>query len=134
MSIEKARNAKIEKMLDKLIRFQGQVTTRRGMLESLARQGAEAIIYKQRKYFEHEAKDKIHEHRRRMESGGRWIPTGNPNHPETIAFEKKKQEIMDGMFEMQPHAQLPDGTMYELNKSEMDYFRALKETQTGHSR
>jgi hypothetical protein len=134
MSIEKARNAKIEKMLDKPIRFQGQFTTRRGMLESLARQGAEPIIYKQRKYYEDDAKKKIHEWRKRMESGGRWIPTGNPNHPEIIAFEKKKQEIMDGMFEMQFYAQLFDRTMYELNKSEMDYFRAIKETQTGHSR
>ena len=106
------------------------------MLEALARQGAEPIIYKQRKYYEDDAKDKISEYQRHIEAGGSrcWIPIGNPNHPETIAFEKKKKEIMDGMFEMQPHAQLPDGTMYELNKTEMDYFRALKATQAGHSR
>jgi len=128
MSIEKARNAKIEKMLDKPIRFQGQVTTRRGMLEALARQGAEPIIHKEQKYYEDDARDKLSEYVSFMQRGG----LNNMMSAEDYA--KKKKEIMDGMIEMQPCAQLPDGTCYQLNKSEMDYFRALKATQAGHSR
>ena len=129
MATKKITEARAEHVLNKPIRHKGMVMTRREWLEHLAREGYEPSVWKQRKYFEDEAREKL-----KKWVGSRWIPTGNPNHPETIKYMQEKQKIWDGMVVDQPIARGADGTMYDLHKIEFDYLKQLKQTQAPHSR
>lgn len=129
MARKDIQEARAESVLSKPIRSGGQVMTRQQWLEKLASEGYEPDIWNQRKYYEDEAREKL-----RKWVGSRWIPTGNPNHPDTKAYERKRQEIWDGMIVQQPVAKGPDGSMFDLGKIEYEYLKALKQTQTPHSR
>ncbi len=91
-SIDKARAVanknRIEKVLQTLIRSGGVVRTRKELIDfELANGGRIEIVQIKDESAVAKAEDSI----RYMNRG--WVPTGNPNHPETIRYNELKEIV-----------------------------------------
>jgi len=114
-SIERAQKARVEKTLDKLMTFDGRTMSRRDWLDHMLTHGKLKVFREQR----YDAEEKLKKDLERM---ARSVPFGNPNHPETKRFNELKTQLKEGLYKERVGIQLPNGTFYELNKTEIEYF------------
>lgn len=121
MSLDKARAARAQQSLDKLVRVDGVVMTRRQFMSRLREQGGQLSIRRDRS---EAAEDKLRQEISRMDRG--WVPIGNPSHPDTVAYLALKQQLRDGVFVDRIVITLPSGVFYVISKAEADYFQACK--------
>lgn len=133
--IDKARavayEKRIEKVLGTLIRSGGIVRTRKELIEfELANGGRLEIVQVKDESAVKKAEDSI----RIMNRG--WVPTGNPNHPETIRYNELKAIVANPPTIPDYRMVKPDlehgGEFYRvLTKIEYVYATQLNQTKSG---
>jgi len=120
--ITKAQVARAEKTLDTRIRLDdGRVVTRREFLEDARRQGALLKTWRRRQ----EKKEEALALKLQYMDRGFSIPHGNPNHPDTIEFNRLKKMLKDGIYTEEFIIERPDGVFHVIGKTEADYFTSL---------
>ena len=119
MSIEDARRARASQSLDKSIRLDsGEVITKRRWIDRMRAQGGVLRTFKEHAY------DREEKVARDIERLGRNVPFGNPNHPETRAYEAAKAKLKASLDRERQMVETSDGTLHELKtQAEIDYFR-----------
>ena len=122
MSIEDARRARASQSLDKSIRLDsGEVITKRRWIDRMRAQGGVLRTFKEHAY---DQEEKV---ARDIERLGRNVPFGNPNHPETRAYEAAKAKLKASLNRERQMVETPDGTLHELKtQAEIDYFRRAR--------
>jgi hypothetical protein len=120
--IEHAQKARISQSLDKPVRLDsGEVISKRLWIERMRRQGGVLKTFREHRY---EAEDKVN---REIERLGRNVPFGNPNHPETRAYEAQKAKLKASLDKERQMVETPDGILHELkSQAEIDYFNGLE--------
>jgi hypothetical protein len=114
-----AQRARLEQMLDKPVRLSsGVVVPRRQWLQDLRAQGAVVKTFTERQY---KLEDKVS---REIERLGRNVPFGNPNHPDTIHYEREKARLKASLHKVRTGVETPepDRRFFELNKTELEFF------------
>jgi hypothetical protein len=114
-SIKRAQKARVEKTLDKLMTFDGRTMSRREWLDQMLIHGKLKVFREQ----QYAAEEKL---KKDLERIARNIPFGNPNHPDTKRYNELKAKLKAGLYKERIGIQLPSGTFYELNKTEIEYF------------
>ncbi len=112
-----AQRARKEQTLNKPVRLpNGEIVRTREFLDRLRAEGGILKIFRERQY------GKIDEVAREIALIGRNVPFGNPDHPDTKSYYKKKLHLEASLIKELTGVQLPDGAFFELNKTELDYF------------
>lgn len=124
MNITKAQQGRANKHLDKLTRVDGKLMTNREFAHYLKDKGYTSEIGKDRDY------DKEEKERAALDRliRGWHIPTGNENHPATIAYNKRKEALKAGIYREYFMLVQPEGShagFYEVSKTVWDYFNTL---------
>lgn len=117
----KVQKAKADKYLDeeRWSETEQRKITRRQRIDERLAQGGKIDV----KQIRDEARVRqIERELERMNKG--WVPTGNPNHPETIKYNALKQELKNGPKEPSYRMVMPDGDEYIINKTEYDYAKS----------
>jgi hypothetical protein len=122
VSISDARAARASQSLDKPIRLlTGEIVTRREHMRRLHAGGAALKTW--RKHLP-KAEETLRAEVERLERG--WsVPIGNPNHPDTKAYQAKKDALASGVYKDVTIVETPSGTFHEVSKAEADYFISL---------
>lgn len=118
--ISDAQKAKATKHLDGLVSVGGRTITRRQFMEDLHRHGAKLTLNRERDY---KAEEKLTEKIWRL---GQRVPLGNPNHPETREWLELKNALKSGVYKEKLMIKTPDGTYYDVSKTEANYFESLR--------
>ncbi len=120
-TIDLARKARASQSLDKPIRLDsGEVVSKRAWIDRLRRQGGKLTVHTEHRY---DAEDKVD---REIERLGRNVPFGNPNHPETRAYEAAKTKLKASLDKSRTMVETPDGILHELkSQAEIDYFNRI---------
>ena len=106
--------------LSKVYRYDEGVMTRKDWLSLMKTKGATVYTFERRNEV---AEEKLSEQLRGCAFS---IPFGNSNHPQTIAYNKEKQRLKDGIFITEYRLQR-EGVNYvtPITKTEFNYFNSL---------
>jgi len=119
--IQKALQAKQDKTLDILVRYEQGVMTRREWLNMWRIKGATIEEMRLRNYA---AEEKL----KKWLYDNRDDNSGNPNWPPTKRYNEKREELAAGIYKTfyYLHEPLPSRSCYEITKTEYEYFRNME--------
>lgn len=116
MSIKAIRENSV---LETKMRYPDGVMTRREWCNMMHLRGAKVICEKVRS---NGAMKKLQQEVDRK----KWsVPFGNECHPETIAYNKLKQQLKDGIYKDAYRLTLNDSSFFDITKIEYEYFMSL---------
>ena len=111
---------KKEATLNKVMRFEEGIMSRREWLRVKMVQGCEV---EERNVRQYEKEEKV---RNELNERRKHIPTGNPNYPSTAQWLKDKADLEAGIYKMV--YTLTDNVKYSwvITKTEYDHFKAMQ--------
>ena len=119
--METIQDHKKNAVLNKQFRYDFGIATRRESMEYKFKNGYIVLEVTQRNY---SAEEKLNQW---LKNNAFSIPFGNENHPSTIAYNAKKEELKNGIFKTVYKCKKENENSYsEITKIEFDYFNSLK--------
>ncbi len=115
------QNHKINSVLSKQYRYDFGIATRKEAMDFKFKNGYIVLDVVQRNY---SAEEKLNQW---LKNNAFSVPFGNENHPSTINYNNKKQELKNGIFKTVYQCKKENENSYsEITKIEFDYFNTLK--------
>ena len=107
-------------VLDTEVNYRDEgVMTRRAFIEAAVKSACKVEEVQLRNYAK-EAKEE------EWLSKNAWShPWGNSSHPQTIAYNERKQRLKEGIYKTEYRLFYPDGPYRDITKIEYDYFNSL---------